>query len=271
MLACPPRFTKERLIMPTTADRLTPAIEITRQASAVALSHFRRPIEVVSKPDHSPVTVADRETEAAIRAELERRFPGEPIFGEEYGQSGSGENMWIVDPIDGTRSFIVGLPLFGLLLGHVHKGRPSLGVICMPALGEVYAGRVGEGATCNGAAIRTSRCGRLSDARLMINEVDKLAAAEPAALARLLVAGDLRRTGADCYPHALVAAGLADAVVDCGLQPYDYLPVAAVIEAAGGLMTDWQGRPLDMHSDGRTVTAATPALHAEIIELLSRG
>jgi len=256
--------------MSAPSDRLDTAIEITRLAAEVALSHFRKRLTVDTKADQSPVTMADRETEAAIRAELDRRFPGEPVFGEEYGRSGDGEEIWIVDPIDGTRSFIVGLPLFGMLLGYLHGGRPWLGVIRMPALGEVYAGLAGHGATCNGAPIRTRDCRRLDEARLMINEVDRIAAGAPEALARLLRAGALRRTGADCYPHALVAAGLADAVVDYGLEPYDFLPVAAVVEAAGGLMTDWAGEPLTMASDGRTVTAATPELHAELIALLNQ-
>jgi len=256
--------------MSAPSDRLDTAIEITRLAAEVALSHFRKRLTVDTKADQSPVTMADRETEAAIRAELDRRFPGEPVFGEEYGRSGDGEEIWIVDPIDGTRSFIVGLPLFGMLLGYLHGGRPWLGVIRMPALGEVYGGLAGHGATCNGAPIRTRDCRRLDEARLMINEVDRIAAGAPEALARLLRAGALRRTGADCYPHALVAAGLADAVVDYGLEPYDFLPVAAVVEAAGGLMTDWAGEPLTMASDGRTVTAATPELHAELIALLNQ-
>lgn len=256
--------------MLTPLERLDTAVDITGQAAVVVLSHFRKALAIDSKPDLSPVTVADRETEALIRDELGRRFPGEPVFGEEYGLSGSGEDMWIVDPIDGTRSFIVGLPLFGMLLGYLRGGSPWLGVIRMPALGEVYAGLVGHGASLNGAPICTSGCQRLAEARLMINEVDKLAAGAPEVLAHLLRAGDLRRTGADCYPHALVAAGLADAVVDYGLEPYDFLPVAAVVAAAGGVMTDWQGRALTMHSDGRVVTAATPALHGELIALLGR-
>jgi histidinol phosphatase-like enzyme (inositol monophosphatase family) len=258
------------LPMTTHTDRLDAAIDITDRAAAIALGHFRHRLAIDTKADLSPVTLADRETEAAIRADLARRFPGEPVFGEEYGRSGSGADTWIVDPIDGTRSFIVGLPLFGMLLGQVRGGRPWLGVIRMPALGEVYAGVTGHGATCNGTPIRTSACRRLDAARLMINEVDRIAADRPEVLARLLRAGALRRTGADCYPHALVAAGLADAVVDYGLEPYDYLPVAAVVEAAGGVMTDWDGAPLGMGSDGRTVTAATPALHAELIALLNR-
>ena len=250
-------------------QRLTKAQSIAAGASQVAMAHFRTPIDIASKSDASPVTIADQETERAIRAALSRQFPDEAIFGEEYGQSGSGSDMWIVDPIDGTRSFITGLPLFGMLLGYVSDGAPQLGVINMPALGELYAGAVGLGATLNDAPIKTSGCRTLEDARLFLNEGDKLARQEPDVFSRLIRAGSLRRMSADCYPHALVASGCADGVVDFDLQPYDFLPVCAVVEAAGGIMTDWQGQALSMASDGRTLTAATPALHAALVELVN--
>jgi len=248
--------------------RLGTARRIAADAAPVAMAHFRRPLDIASKSDDSPVTIADRQTERAIRTALGQAFPGETIFGEEFGQTGTQHDMWIVDPIDGTRSFITGLPLFGMLLGYLSDGAPQLGVINMPALGELYAGARGTGATLNGTAIAVSACRDLSSARLCLNEADRMAADAPAQFARLLTAGALRRFGADCYPHALVASGHADAVVDYGLQPYDYLPVAAVVEAAGGVMTDWQGQPLSLASDGRTLTAATPELHAELLELV---
>ncbi|MDF3415484.1 inositol monophosphatase [Sulfitobacter sp. M57] len=249
--------------------RLLTALGITEAAAQVALGHFRNSPDIETKLDQSPVTVADKETETAIREGLARAFPREAIFGEEFGQTGAGGDMWIVDPIDGTRSFITGLPLFGMLLGYLTGQGPQLGIIRMPALDEVYAGAVGFGATCNGAPISVSACRELAKARLFINEGDKIAAQAPTVFARLVQAGELRRMGADCYPHALVARGLVDAVVDFDLQPYDYLPVSAVVEAAGGIMTDWQGGPLGMGSDGRTLTAATPELHAELIELVN--
>lgn len=249
--------------------RLKTALEITEDAAKVALSHFRNSPDIETKADQSPVTIADKQTEEAIRTGLARTFPNDAIFGEEFGQSGDGTDMWIVDPIDGTRSFITGLPLFGMLLGYVTAQGPQLGVIRMPALNEVYSGAVGLGAHCNGVSITTSTCTKLVNARMFINEADKLAVHEPAVFSRLVQSAELRRTGADCYSHALVARGLVDAVVDYDLQPYDYLPVSAVVEAAGGIMTDWQGAPLTMQSDGRTLTAATPQLHAALIELVN--
>jgi inositol-phosphate phosphatase/L-galactose 1-phosphate phosphatase/histidinol-phosphatase len=251
------------------SQQLLTAIRITQSASKVANSHFRNLSEFATKTDDSPVTIADKETEQSIREELAIAFPGDAIFGEEFGQSGHGDNMWIIDPIDGTRSFVSGLPLFGMLLGYLVAGRPQLGVIRMPALNETYAGAVGLGASCNGARISVSTCAHLATAKLFINEADKLATSEADVFAQLIKAGELRRMSADCYPHALVARGLADAVVDYDLQPYDYLPVSSVVEAAGGVMTDWQGNPLSMSSDGRTITAATPALHAQLLDLVN--
>ncbi|WP_421855299.1 inositol monophosphatase family protein [Oricola sp.] len=254
---------------PTNQQRLTAAISITELAAQIAQRHFRRAPDIEIKQDLSPVTVADKETEEAIRAGLAEHFPGEAVFGEEFGRDGDAETTWIIDPIDGTRSFIGGVPLYGMLLGYLEAGRPTLGVIRMPAIGEVYAGGTGLQATCNGAPIHVSRCKSLAEASLFINEGDKLAIREPAVFARLVEAGRLRRMGADCHPHALVAAGTMDAVVDYDLQPYDYLPVSAVVEAAGGVMTDWQGKALGLNSDGRTLTAATPELHAELMELVN--
>ena len=248
---------------------LKTAIEAAKAAQVVIDKYYNGEFDVEIKPDLSPVTIADTQTERAMRDGLENAFPGDAIFGEEFGQSGAGSDMWIIDPIDGTRSFITGLPLWGMLLGYVTGDGAQLGVIRMPALGEVYAGAKGIGASCNGHSITVSTCTSLSTARLFINEADKLAVHERDVFARLAVAGELRRMGSDCYPHALVAVGLADAVVDYDLQPYDYLPVSAVIEASGGIMTDWSGAPLSMASDGRTITAATPELHGELVRLLN--
>lgn len=249
--------------------RLTAAVDITEQAAAVAMRHFRQVSRLETKADESPVTIADRETEVAIRNGLTAHFPGEPIFGEEMGRSGTADRTWVIDPIDGTRSFIAGLPLFGMLLAFHDPAGPSIGVIRMPALNEVYAGAPGLGATRTGTKIRVSHCTRLDQARIFLNEGDKLATEEPALFERLVRTGQLRRLGADCYGHALMAAGSVDAVVDFDLQPYDFLPVACVVEAAGGIMTDWQGKRLTLESDGRTVTAATPELHAELLVLLN--
>lgn len=257
--------------MSENSDRLEKALEITKRAANMSMSYFLNNPEFDTKADQSPVTIADKATERVIRDGLEQAFPGESIFGEEFGQTGDSGNTWIIDPIDGTRSYITGLPLFGILLGKLIDGRPELGIIQMPALSEIYTGAKGMSATCNGSLIKVSDCQFLDQAKLFINEGDKLALNEPEVFSRLIRAGNLRRLGADCYSHALVARGLVDAVVDYDLKPYDFLPVSAVVEAAGGIMTDWLGDPLSMHSDGRTLTAATPELHGQLLNLIHSG
>jgi histidinol phosphatase-like enzyme (inositol monophosphatase family) len=248
---------------------LETACQIARDASAVAMGHFRRPLDIQSKADDSPVTIADRQTETAIRAALQSHFPDHGIYGEEFGVQGdTNQPMWVVDPIDGTRSFISGNPLFGMLLSFADQGRALLGVIRMPALDETFAAAQGLGATLNGDPIRSRDTRALDQAILYINEAENIHAADPDRFARLTCAGHTRRMAYDCYPHALVAAGHVDAVVDCGLEPYDYLALAPVIQAAGGIMTDWQGAPLGFGSDGRVVSACTPELHAEVLRLL---
>lgn len=248
------------------ADKAT---QIVAEASVTAMSYFRNLLEIETKDDESPVTVADKTVEAQIRNALLEAYPNFGILGEEFGSENlDAETFWVVDPIDGTRSFISGMPLFGMLLGLVDKGKPVLGIVGMPALNEVYIGQAGGGASMNGAPITASSQTDLGDATLFINETETMVSQHPAVFAKLLKAGKTRRVSYDCYPHALVAAGHIDAVVDCNLQPYDYLPIVALIEAAGGLMTDWQGKPLTLHSDGRVLSAATPELLAQLIEIV---
>lgn len=247
------------------------AITLADLAASEARAHFRKPLGVEFKADESPVTQADRAVETKVRAYLAKHFPDHGIFGEEHGIEGADkEDLWIIDPIDGTRSFLTGHPLFGFLLGLVSHGTPQLGVVGMPAMGETYLGVAGQGATLNGAPISASQQTDLAQARLYINEGEKIYRDHPQVFARLLHAGQTRRLAYDCYPHALLASGHLDVVVDYDLQPYDYLPVSALIEAAGGIMTDWDGAPLTLHSDGRVVSAATPELHQQILETVNR-
>ncbi len=249
---------------------LARAVAIAEEASRVPMAYFRHPLELAAKADESPVTIADRETERLIRDRIAEAFPGDGIFGEEYGRAdGSTGALWIIDPIDGTRSFITGSPLFGMLLARLRGGVAQLGVVRMPALGETFAGAPGLGTTLNGRPVRVRATTRLGEALVYVNEAERIHAADPARFARLCHVGHTRRMAYDCYPHALVAAGQIDAVIDCGLEPYDYLPLVAVVEGAGGLICDWHGRPLTLESDGRVITAATPALRDQLLEVLA--
>ncbi len=251
---------------------LATANEISQNAAETALSYFRKSMDIGLKGDSSPVTVADIQIEQEARDLLGRQFPEHSILGEEFGAGDmSKEHVWVIDPIDGTRSFISGHPLFGFLLAYFKGGVSQLCVVSMPVLGERYVGLSGHAATLNGSEIRTSDKAKLCDAILFINEGEKIFANESEVHGRLLTAGHTRRFGYDCYPHALVAAGHVDAVVDYDAKPFDYLPLAGLIESAGGCMTDWSGKPLTFESDGRVVTAATPELHREMLHLLAKG
>ncbi len=251
------------------ATRFEHAIEIAKIASETALRYFRRKTDVEFKSDESPVTQADRNIEYRIREILGERYPEDGIFGEEHGiERADSEHMWVIDPIDGTRSFIAGSPLFGFLLGHLSGGVPDIGIIGMPALGEIFAAEAGSGATMNGIPIKTSGQRQLNQSILYINEGGKIFAEHPGKFARLVHSGQTRRFAHDCYSHALVAAGFADAVVDFDLKPYDYLPISTVVQAAGGSISDWSGQPLSLKSNGTIIAAATPELHAQVLELL---
>lgn len=251
--------------------KLETILAITREAARIPMRHFRQGLDVSHKADESPVTAADREAERFLRAEIARAFPGHGIIGEEFGETpGEGRYRWIVDPVDGTRAFISGAPLFGMLVGLLDGADPVLGVVAMPALGEVWHG--GEtGAFCDIAPVSVSHTRALDEAFLYINEADKILRDAPEVFHRLNRAGKDRRFSYDCYPHALVAAGHADACVDFDLQPYDYLPLVPIVEAAGGVISDWQGNKLSMRNSEPVVSAATPELHAQLLELLATG
>jgi inositol-phosphate phosphatase/L-galactose 1-phosphate phosphatase/histidinol-phosphatase len=254
---------------PSPQDLLQVALEISAAAAAIPMQYFRSPIAVEDKPDESPVTVADRETEAHIRRAIEERFPAHDIFGEEFGKKGSGaDHTWIIDPIDGTRSFICGIPLFGMLLGVLAGDEPVAGLIRMPALGETFAGCRGAGATKDGAPIHCRPTTRIEDARIVINEANRMLTKQPKILAQLMALGQIRRFFNDCYPFALLAMGQVDVVIDSDLQPYDYLPVVPVVEAAGGVITTWSGEKLGLKSDGSVIAAATLDLHREVMSRL---
>lgn len=230
---------------------------------------FRHPLDVDTKADESPVTQADREVEAALRDAIARQHPQHGIFGEEFGASHAGaEFVWSLDPIDGTRAFISGNPLWGTLLALLHQGKPVLGVIDIPMLDERWIGAAGSPARLNGQECRVSACSELRNAILYATSPDIFEGAEMAAFDALTGAARMRRYGGDCYSYGLLASGHVDLVVEAGLQPYDYLALQPVIEGAGGVITDWSGQPLSLESQGRVVAAATPQLHRQAMRVL---
>lgn len=244
-------------------------LALAAEAAETAKRFFRRPIGVEFKEDESPVTQADRAIETLVRDRITARYPDHGIVGEEHGIEGADRGrIWVIDPIDGTRSFISGHPLFGFLLAHLDQGVPQLGLIGMPMLGETYLGLRDGGASCNGKPIRASNQTLLGLATVYINEGDKIATYHPALFQKLLRLGRTRRFGYDCYPHALLAAGHVDVVIDYDLKPYDFLALRPVVTGAGGVLTDWQGRTPGLDYEGPVVSAATPELHEEVLDIL---
>ncbi len=254
------------------SDSLAVAHALADAAAAQSMAWFRQPLAVITKADASPVTLADQAAETAMRDILAAQRPLDGIYGEEHGRERlEAERVWVLDPIDGTRSFITGSPLWGTLIALLQGGRVVLGIIDMPVLGERWVGQ-GGAASRNGQPVRVRDCAELSEARIVTTSPDIFGADDWQAFDRLSRRCAMRRFGGDCYGYAQLAGGTIDLVVEAGLQPYDYLGPAGVIEAAGGVVTDWEGRALGLQSDGRVVAAATPALHrAALAALGGRG
>jgi len=261
----------------TSTEFLRVAHALADAAGTESMRHFRTPLDIITKADDSPVTLADRAAETAMRTILGTQRPTDGIYGEEHGPERlDAEHIWVLDPIDGTRSFITGSPLWGTLIGLLERdandangpGRVVLGMIDMPVLGERWIGQAGVGAQRNGVAVRASQCNTVAQARIVTTSPDLFSVDELHAFDILSKRCAMRRFGGDCYGYAQLAGGTIDLVVEAGLQPYDYLGPAGLIEAAGGVITDWRGRPLGLYSNGRVLAAATPALHAEALAAL---
>jgi len=242
-------------------------------AGEVQRRYFRTPVSVETKADSSPVTIVDREAEARMRELIEAAFPEHGILGEEHGPVRTdAEFVWVLDPIDGTKSFITGRPLFGTLIALAHRGRPVLGLIDQSILQERWVGIDGAGAVWNGRPISVRPCPRLDAAVLFATSPAMFATApEAGAFARLQSKVRLPMFGGDCYAYGLLAMGFADLVVEASLQPYDFMALAPVIEGAGGRITDWRGRPLRLESAGQVVAAGDPRVHEAACALLAEA
>lgn len=252
---------------PDRAELAAFAETLADAARTVARREFRAAFEVQYKADGSPVTRADREVEETLTALIRERFPRHAILGEEFGRTGRADARWrwALDPIDGTKNFVTGRPLFGTLIAFLEGDRPILGVIEAPALGERYVGASGEPTRFNGRQCRTSRCARLADARVSATTPDLFDSDEVVAFDDVSFAARMRTFGGDCYQYTQLAAGHLDLVVEAQLAPYDLLALAPVVAGAGGVITDWEGKPLSARSDGHILAAATPKLHEEVL------
>ncbi|MEB3416216.1 inositol monophosphatase family protein [Alteriqipengyuania sp. WL0013] len=261
-----------------TADDLKLAHRLADAAGEAIRPLFRGEWSHERKADRSPVTEADKAAEAAIRAILEAERPGDGILGEEYGLSNEGAGRrWVLDPIDGTISFMAGRPIFGTLIAMVQDGWPVLGIIDQPVARERWAGRIGEGTSFNGKPVRTRTCAALEGAVLATSSPHYFSAdqAEPYMRLAGAIGGNVRQGtivyGGDCYNYGLLAGGHLDIVCEAGLAIYDYAALVPIVEGAGGTMSDWQGNPLDADSDGTVLALGDPARLDDVLEAMGHS
>ena len=251
------------------ARALALANRLADTARTIARSYFRNPIAVEQKADRSPVTAADRAIETEMRRMIRAEFPTHGIQGEEFAAEAGAEFTWVLDPIDGTKSFISGYPLFGALIALTEGARAVLGVIEAPALAERWVGVEGAATTCNDAAVRTSACTSIEQARVYSTTTDAFEGERLRRYDLYSRRASIRRFGGDCYLYGLLAAGHCDLVIEAAMKPHDFQALVPVVEGAGGIISDWNGRPLDARSGDSVLAAATEALWAQAVEALS--
>ena len=240
-------------------------------AGAVIRPFFRAGIVTDQKADRSPVTIADRTAERAMRAVLSERFPDHGVLGEEFGlDRPEAESRWVLDPIDGTRAFITGRPVFGTLIALLQNGRPILGVIDQPVTGERWIGVTGRPTVFRGPLGGTAGCRPcplLSEAELSCTSPDMLGADTPR-WERLRQGVRRASWGGDCYAYGLLALGHLDIIAESDMKPWDWAALVPVIEGAGGRVTDWNGQTLRAEGDGRVLAVGDPALLPAVLAAL---
>jgi histidinol phosphatase-like enzyme (inositol monophosphatase family) len=244
------------------------AVEAAWQAGRLTLAHFQADVAIERKADETPVTIADRDGERLLRRLIERAFPEHEIVGEEFGATqgaSSSSHRWILDPIDGTQSFIRGVPLYGVLVGLEIEGEMAVGVVHFPALGEMVAAARGEGCRWNGRTVRVSRVDRLADALVAYTDAADLQRRHPEGWARLQAQTRLQRGWSDCYAYTLVATGRAEIALDARMSPWDCAALVPILREAGGTFTDWAGTPTIAGGNG---LATNGRLFEDVLGLL---
>ena len=250
--------------------------ELATVSGEAILPFFRTAMGVDDKSATArfdPVTQADRAAELAMRALIKRNFPAHGIVGEEYGNERTdAEYVWVLDPIDGTKSFIAGMPNWGSLIGLTHHGKPVFGMMHQPFIAERFSGD-GAAASYRGPAgardLLVRPCAALSDAILFTTSPMLMSAEERKAFGRVEGAVKLSRYGGDCYCYCMIAAGQIDLVIEAGLKPHDIMALIPIVTGAGGIMTDWNGGPA-VHG-GRIIAAGDKRVHAAAMELLAHA
>lgn len=254
--------------MANEAEELIPFIQhLAHESEKLILAYYRSHLTIEQKPDESPVTAADKQAEELMRSLIEKDFPQHGIIGEEFGEDRpDAEFTWVLDPIDGTKSFIAGTPLFGTLIALCRNGTPLVGAINMPALHELYIG-TSEKTLCNGNQVRMREADSLSDCIVLSTDHYDVCNTRPAVQIDALASKtSFYRTWGDCYGYTLLASGFADIMVDPVLKSWDMMAVLPVIQGAGGKITSLEGGdPLQSNS----LLAVHPAYHEEVLAILT--
>lgn len=243
------------------------AHELADSAGGIIRPLFRTPVAVDSKADASPVTIADRNAEHAMREAIMQRYPDHGIWGEEFGwHNKDAKYCWVLDPVDGTKSFIAGIATFGTLISLTRLGVPVLGLIDQPIQQERWVGH-SRGSSLNGQPCSTRPCDALANA--VFSTTSPYLFGDNGQVCET-IRQKARYTvfGHDCYAYAQLASGRIDLVVEVGLKPHDFCALRPVIENAGGIMTDWEGKPLTLASDGKVIAAGDKMVHAEVLTLI---
>ncbi|GAC1346311.1 MAG: histidinol-phosphatase [Acetobacteraceae bacterium] len=253
-------------------DLLAAAEAAADVAAAVIRPFYRQGVPADVKDDASPVTIADRSAEQAMRAVLAQRFPEHGILGEEFGLDRPGARLrWVLDPVDGTRAFITGRPQFGTLIGLLDGPTPILGLLDQPITGERWIGVAGQTTRFRGAFGRVGcrACPSLAQAELSCTSPDLLTPAQRPLFQRVQAAARRTSWGGDCYAYGLIALGAIDVIVEPGLKPWDWAALLPIIEGAGGMVRTWRGEVLHPDGDGDVVAVGDPALMPQILSLLA--
>lgn len=248
------------------AERLADA------AGAAIRPYFRTALDTDTKGDASPVTVADREAEQAMRAILQAERPDDGIIGEEFGSENPGaRRQWVLDPIDGTAGFLAGRPIFGTLIALMVDGWPVIGVIDQPIARERWVGATGRPTLLNGAETRTRPCRELSGATVATTGPHYFDDHQGEHFMALAARTNHKRMvmGGDCYNYAMLASGQLDIVCEAGLKLHDFAALIPVVEGAGGIIADWTGEPLNADSDGHVIALGDPARLEDVVEALA--
>jgi myo-inositol-1(or 4)-monophosphatase len=257
------------MIAPSLRDYLDFAVETAWLAGRATLGHFQTGLRPDIKADQSPVTIADRQAEELIRARIAQAYPGHTILGEEFGAATTGEagHRWIVDPIDGTRAFVRGVPLYAVLIGLEIEGQPSVGVAYFPALGEMIAAATGRGCYWNSRPARVSTVARLQDGVIAHSDTGAFGRHRRGdAWSRLQAAAGFRAGWSDAYGYLLVATGRAELMLDPIMNVWDCAPFLPILQEAGGYFGDWKGNPT-IHAG--EALATTPTLLPEVLHLIN--